>query len=320
MTMTRTGALILSLLAATGCASENNTVCTRDTDCPAGHACADGRCLPRFDTGQVQLDMAPPDAGVDQHYVYPDGTGPDGGCVPNLDDKVQFHEMTIAAIGTDAKVIKSEDVEIDLAGTDVGGTIQWDLTKVPGNPGTISVEPVPAWAAKDFPADAYASELMSGYGLFFKADLLGVFQKKQSALQLIGLVSKKKSHTNVRYDTALHMPRFPTGLGDQYTTKNVGKGYSTGYTEYNLPWVYDESYTIDVLTKGKLKLLEGLTLDALLMRVTHEVSYGAPLATNVAFMLVAECYGTLARIIAEKDPKDDLKAVKVERMWRLAAP
>jgi hypothetical protein len=318
--MTRQSALIVLSLLAAACASEEKTACTRDTDCPAGYACADGRCLPEVDTGQIQQDSAPPDAGTDQHFVYPDGTGPDGGCVPNLDDKVQFEEMTIAPIGVAASVIESEEVEVDLAGTDVGGTIHWDLTTVAGKPGTIAVEAVPAWAAQDFPADAYATELMSGYGLFFKADLLGVFQKKPSALQLIGLVSKKESHTNVVYDTALEMPRFPTGLGDHYTTTNVGTGYSTGYTEYNLPWVYDESYTIDVLTRGKLKLIDGLTLDALLVRVTHEVSCGVTLATNVAFMFVAECYGTVARIIADEDPGDELTAVKVERMWRLAAP
>ena len=127
-------------------------------------------------------------------------------------------------------------------------------------------------------------------------------------------------HTRIKHDSPLDMLRFPIGPGAQFSTD----ASATGYTDV-FPFVsYDERYTIDVLGSGKLKLLQGFTLDVLLIRARESV-YQAwnPWLGEVkttAFLFMAECYGTVARLIAKDDPGSALQAVEVKEMWRLAAP
>lgn len=311
--------LVLALLQAS-CSADQSATCTRDTDCPAGQVCSDGRCLPAMSNGPTPPDGAPtPDAGLDL-FVFPDA-GPGDGlqCPANNNGKIERDEM-LFSVPAKVAITTGQDMTVDLAGTSVNGETHWDLSNLGlDQSGTRAVVPVPPWAAADFPGATYASELTASYGVFSKANLLGVFRVTPSSLQMLGIVSDTQTHTKITYDSPLDMLRYPITAADSFKTDAHASGYSDIFPFLS----YDESYAIQVVARGKLKLLPGLTLDAVLVRVDQSV-YQAwvpllPSFSNTAFMFVAECYGTVAHVIAKSSPKS-LDKVEVDTMWRLAAP
>jgi len=317
--------LVLALGAvATGCTDDVGAACARPTDCPAGQTCADGDCVPRYpDAGRPDADpdLRPSRDLTPSADTLADGRSTDGGagCTPNNNGSVERDEI-IFAVPAEVSVTVAENVAVDLAGTQSGGTTTWDLTTLPEqSTRKVAVMPVPGWATPDFAEATYASELMPDYGVLTKTSLLGVFKVTPTALQLLGAVSDKAKHTRLSYGSPLDLLRFPIAKGDTFETSTSVTGYSELY-----PLVtYTERYAIDVLEQGRLALIPGLTLDTLLVRVTQAVSQAflpLPEVKTVAFIFVAECYGTVARIIAESDPGAALGKVQAKEAWRLAAP
>jgi hypothetical protein len=299
-----------------GCAAADDeaSYCVRDEQCGPGKLCADGRCfreLPAIDVAQAP-DRGP-DLGVDL-YVLPDGPVDDTTtCRGNSDGVVERNEL-LFIVPTSAKTIVVENVELNFSSS----LATWDLSQLTATKdGTLGLAPLPAWVdASDYPKDVHASELSSDYGVFSKARLLGVFQINEGAYQLHGLVSEEKSHTRITYDEPLAMLQFPLKVGQSFSSSAAATGYSDLF-----PVVYfNERYDVSVIDRHPVKIHPKLTLDALLLRVEHTVSQPlAPLFTqrHVAFLLIAECYGTVARILTKRDPKD-LSQIEVESMWRIA--
>ena len=311
--------LALALLHA-GCSADETTSCTRDTDCPAGQLCSDGRCLLAMPDGPAPPDgAAAPDVEPDL-FVFPDA-GPGDGlqCPANSNGKIEREEM-LFSVPAQVAIATGQDMTVDLAGTSVNGVTHWDLSGLKlDQAATKAVVPVPSWAAADFPDATYASELTADYGVFSKTNLLGVFKVTPSSLQMLGMVSESQTHTRIAYDSPLDMLRYPITAPDSFETEAHASGYSDIFPFLS----YDESYTIQAVDEGKLKLFPGLTLDVVLVRADQSV-YQAwvpllPSFSNAAFMFVAECYGTVAHVIAKSSPKS-LDKVEVDTMWRLAAP
>jgi hypothetical protein len=311
-------------LAFVGC-SEDAGLCVRASDCPSGQICADGICTPEGKTDGPSSDGVADlrlDAGSEAwipDYATLDG---DAGqvCTPNNNGKVERQEM-VFSVPSKVTVTLGTNLVVDLAGTQVGGVTSWDLSGAATDDKDVEmkVEALPTWTASKFPGATYASRMTANFGFFTKVDLLGVFQVTPTALQLMGAVSDKSNHTRVTYSKPLDALRFPVVKGDSYKTS----ASMTGFSDYTIPVANTESYEIDVLDSGKLKLLSGLTLDALLVRVRQEVWLTLnPLmkTKTTVFLFVSECYGTVARVIADKDPGTALDKVTAKERWKLAAP
>ncbi len=316
-------ALLALGLLGYGCA-EPGTLCVRDAQCPQGQVCGDGVCSPRGLTDGAAGEGTPggPDSAPDTwrpDYTLARQDG-QGACTPDNDGQVARDEL-LFAVPSAVRVTLGTGLTLDLQGVQRGGVTYWDL-----NPGAaddhavqMAVQAVPAWTAASFPQATYASQLTADFGTFTRVDLLGVFQVTATALQLQGAVSDKANHTRVTYDRPLVALRFPVRVGDSYSSQAA----MSGFTDYAVPVMNTERYEVQVLQRGRLRLLFGLTIDALLVRVRQQLTPTLnPLlkSRTTVFFFVAECYGIVARVVAAADPGAALAAVKAEQRWKLASP
>lgn len=320
--------LLLAALAGTtpGCNGAQE-MCTRDSQCPAGQACADGVCSPKLLGDSTLPDGAGRDMGTDllaDQVIFPDQAPSDGdagfNCTANNNGKIERQEM-VFQVPSKVKVTSGGGIVLNLLGQGSAGKRLWDLTTVAADDKTrwLEVETVPTWAASSFKTATYASRLMSNYGFITKTDLMGVFQVKAKALLMVGGVSTTANHTRFTYDTPLQTLRFPVAVGDSFvTSSNIN-----GFTVFTVPMWMHEKYQVKVLDRGKVKLLPNFTLDALLVSVQQEAYPVANpfLKTQThVFIFLAECYGVISRVVADGDPGANLQKVKVKERWRLAAP
>lgn len=315
-------ALLLALLLG-GC-DPRSPRCTRSEQCGPGEVCADGICAPLF-----PLDQGTPDRGSEAGATEagpdrgpePDRGGRDGGaCVPNQNGVLERGELPLTVPGSLA-VVRGGDLVLDLQGGGTPGARRWDLSKAAANDKneTMKVLAVPGWAAGSFPGASYASRLMEGYGLWVKVDLLGVFRLSQRALSLQGAISDKANHTRMVYSAPLDTLRFPVTVGQSFSSEAT----VAGTTDYAVAVWLRERYTVDVLDRGQLTLGPTFTLPALLVRLRQSAyPLANPLlkSTTTAFLFLAECYGTVAHVVAKSDPGQNLASVQVKERWTLALP
>ncbi len=318
--------LVTMVIVVAGC-SDDQQLCIRDSQCPTGHACADGVCSPKLIQDTRPSDTHPLDLGVDQRedqYIFTDLGAPDGdgavACAGNSNGKIERKEM-IFSVPAQVKVVRGgSGLVLNLQGGGSAGKRLWDLTPAAKDDKTewLKVEDVPKWAAGSFKTATYASVLMGDYGFISKTALLGVFQVKSNALVMVGGVSAKENHTKFTYTTPLETIRFPVGVGDSYTTSsNIN-----GYTVFTVPMWMHEKYHVKVLDRGKVRLLPSFSLDALLVSVKQEAYPVANpfLKTRTeVYILMAECYGVIARVVVD-GAASDLTKVKAKERWRLAGP
>ncbi len=305
---------LLLTLALCACGSEPTGRCTRDTDCAPGQRCADAVCTPvvKTDTG-LPADRGPLPADHRAAEASPADRGPAGDgplCSANKDDKVERSEMPIA-VGGKIHYSVGTGLVVDLKGKPVSGRTQWDLTAAASDDHPVVSEllPVPSWAASAYPGATYAALLDESYGSY------GVFRATPTALQLIGVVSLDADKIKLSYTKPVDMFRFPIAPKDSYVTDASVSGWMNYLYIYNL-----EEYAVDVLAAGDL-VLPKLTLPVVLVKVkVSQTPYANPFlgTTRHLFMFVSECYGIVAQIVADGDPKDALEAVKTKERKRLS--
>ena len=304
----------LILLMCVGCDSQPTAQCARDTDCPAGQRCADAICSPvvKADTGPLaDRGPTPADWRATEAAAFPDLSGKDGGqCPANHDDKIDRAEMPIA-VGAKIHYSVGSGIVVDLKGKLVSGRTQWDLTAPASDDHPVVSEllAVPAWASSTYPGATYSALLDESYGSY------GVFKATPSALQLIGVVSKDADKIKLSYSKPIEMLRFPITPSDSFVTDATVTGWMNLLYIWNL-----ETYTVDVLAAGDL-VLPKLTLPAVLVRVKIEqtpVQNPFLATTRHLFMFISGCYGIVAQIVADEDPKDKLEAVKAKERRRLS--
>ena len=318
-------ALVAALLTVVAC-SDDQQLCTRNSQCPTGQACADGVCSPTLRQDTRPPDVLSPDQGADQRVdqlVFPDQGPPDGDgaitCAGNNNGKIERNEM-VFSVPAQVKVLKGSGLVLNMLGSGAAGKRLWDLTPAAKDDKNewLKVEAVPKWATGSFKTATYASRLMGDYGFITKTDLLGVFQVKPNALVMVGGVSSTENHTKFTYKTPLETIRFPVGVGDSYSTGSD----INGYTVFTVPMWMHEKYHVKVLDRGKVKLLPSFSLDALLVSVKQEAYPVANpfLKTKTeVFIFMAECYGVIARVVVD-GAATDLTKVKAKERWRLAGP
>lgn len=313
-----TGLLSWLLLLLAACDPEPE-LCTLHSQCPPGQLCADGRCTPT-----VQQDAAPGDRGPHQERLAADlggdGTADGGGlpeigadgpisCQPDNDDQVARSEM-VFALGVEVPYTVGGGITVDLRGVQTGGRTLWDLSAAApdDHQETSALQALPGWAGPSFPGATYMSLLDHDLGTY------GVFAATPDALQLLGVISEQPDQTRLEYSAPVDLLRFPvTSLGAYQTEADV-----TGTLNWMPLWLH-EAYSVTVLGAGDLQLPQ-LRLPVLLVQVKVVQTPVNPLlaTTRVTFMFVAECYGVVARVVAEGDPDDQLEAVLAAERRRLA--
>lgn len=316
------GAALVILLVTPGC-QEDGAQCVRDQDCTGGQVCADGVC-----SVVMGQDSAPQEAGAE---LGPDATlaldltpadgGDSGGvCPANQDGKIQRAEM-LFTVPSQVTVTLGTGLTVDLKGAQVAGKTVWDLTAAASDDKAtaMKIEALSGWAASHFAGATYASALSANFGFFTKTDLVGMFKVTPTALRLMGAASTKANHTRFTYTTPLDTVRFPMAEGTSYVTQSEVKGTM----EYAVPVWLQEKYTVTVLKRGSLKLYANFALDTLLVSVKQEVANKInPLlkSQTQVYLFMAECYGVVARVIAQDATVKDLSKVKAKERWKLSAP
>lgn len=320
--MVRVASVLLLAVAASGCTSASGA-CRWERDCPAGQTCADGVCTPvvvQPDRGPRDLsaiDTAPPDSSPAESRP-PDARAGDGAlCAPNGNGELERDEL-LFLIPSSVDYTVGSQVAVDLEGTEVGGVTQWDLTAdaTDDHVEAMTLDPVPAWAAAGFPQDpgVYSSLLNKGY------DTYGIFQATDSELRLLGAISGDEDYGSATYAEPVTLLRFPLTVNDSYSTQTTATGAWGFAPLYNV-----ETHSVDVIARGAVKLPKMLPMDVLLVReVAEQYPYANPLLkrTYTVFLFMAECYGTVARVVVDGDPGDALKleAAAVQERWRLTSP
>jgi hypothetical protein len=303
----------LLIVVLAGCEGEPGAGrCTRDTDCPSGQRCADAVCTPvvKVDTGPL-ADLAPARERLAEAAPPADLLAADGGlCQGNHDDKIDRAEMPIA-VGAKIHYSVGSGLVVDLKGKVVAGKTVWDLTAAASDDHPVVSEllAVPGWATASYPGATYSALLDESYGSY------GVFKATPSALQLIGVVSQTADKIKLSYSKPIDMLRFPVTPGDSFTTDATVTGWMNLLYLWNL-----ESYEVEVLSAGDL-VLPKLTLPVVLVRVKVEqtpVQNPFLASSRHLFMFVSECYGIVAQIVADGDPKDKLEAVATKERRRLS--
>jgi len=308
-------AFCLLCLTALGC-SETSDSCTLASDCPAGQTCSDGRCLPvlKGDAGRPDgelPDSSPPgDSVFDDGPVWPDTGTPDGGCTGNHNGKIERDELLVV-VPASLTYTMGTGITLDLSGGSAATPV-WDLTAAAADdaPEVMKLDPVPAWAASDFPSATYVSLIDKDMETY------GVYNVTQTRMELLGAISGKQDYGSISYSTPVELLRFPVQGPDSYSTDTYGTGFWGIAMINNL-----ESYDVEVIGSGTLKLPK-LSLDTVLVRIeVTQYPYWNPFlqSTSTLFLFLSECYGTVARVVVDGVPSD-LSQVQADERWRLATP
>jgi hypothetical protein len=283
------------VLACAACAAGTTSTCRIGADCASGACRSDGTCT----------DTPPGDGGVGDGAPIPDDTGtptgdgsasdaPVTGCAGNKDGAITREETPLAA-GLRATYRVATGVPINTAGTtNPDGTRHWDFSGVLTGDHTLVIEtvaPTGQWFAADFAGATYTVRLSD------KADLLGVFELTPSALLLRGVVSPADgagTRTKLKYAPVASTLTFPMQKGSTWTTSSVVSGEAKGiYPSYTEATTYDVDASGDLVTP--LGTYSVLRIKATL---TRGVTGFPPSTTVHSFAFVAECAGTVARVVS----------------------
>jgi len=296
-------AVLIAGIALAGCADSGTPQCAVGADCASGACRADGTCVP------VDGDAGPPADGAvdDMGDVRPDGAtigdadvsdaAPiDGGgvCVPTRDGIIQREEIPLRA-GLRATFRVATDVDFDTAGEALDGDRRrWDLSGPFTGDADVLVEtkdPTGEWYADGFPGATYVTRLTT------EADLLGVFEVKPAALELMGVVSPDDGfdRTRLTNDPAVPALRFPLELGDTWSTDASVSGLASGVVS-----AYSEDYESEVDRAGELITPFG-TFEVLRVRTELTRTVGLLTTRIVSFAFVSECFGTVATLRGNDD-------------------
>ncbi len=290
-------------LVLVGCADSGTPECAVGADCASGACRADGTCVP-FD-----VDASLPDGAMsgDLGTDVPDGSATDGGiadgqtpvdggglCVPSRDGIIQREEVPLRA-GLRATFRVATDVAFDTAGEALDGDRRrWDMSGAfEGDADTLveTKDPSGEWYAEDFPGATYVTRLSAD------ADLLGVFEVKPTALELMGVVSPADGfdRTRLTNDPAVPALRFPLELGDSWSTDASVSGLASGVVS-----AYSEDYASEVDRAGELITPFG-TFEVLRVRTELTRTVGLLTTRIVSFAFVSECFGTVATVRGNDD-------------------
>lgn len=247
-----------------------------------------------------------------------DAGGPSvGSCVPNLDGRIDAHELQ-AAIGIPAGFrvsAKGAARKVDIAGgIDSQGHRTWDWSASAASDqqaAFTAVLPAKRWYAQQFATGQFAVAMDAG------GAVEAVYRQDQEALWLLGIASTDPApasgKTLLVYTQPVALYRFPLQAGGQWTS--VGK--IQGGVLYGLPYAGTDTYVTQVDGAGVLELPDLTLTQAHRVRTAVTVVPIVGKATSrkqVSFLF--ECLGEVARATSQPDEKeaDFTTAAEVRRL------
>jgi hypothetical protein len=254
---------------------------------------------------------------VPDRAVYDGGGQPPLECVPNLDGRIDAHELQ-AALGVPATYLvspKGEERAVDVVGTvDGAGKRVWDW-KADAPTDQIAVLTASAlagkWYAASFPGGQFVTALDAG------GTLEAVYVHDDQALWLLGFASAAEAPTEgktlVVYNQPVALYRFPLQVGGTWASA----GTVQNATIRGLPYAGRDTYEVSVDAAGTIHLPDVTFAQALRTRtrITSEPAVGASVSRRqVSFLF--ECFGEVARAQSRDDESavDFTTAVEVRRL------
>ncbi|MDB4998706.1 MAG: hypothetical protein JWM74_6138, partial [Myxococcaceae bacterium] len=189
---------------------------------------------------------------------------------------------------------------INTAGTtNPDGTRHWDFSGALTGDHTLVIETVALtgqWFAPDFSGATYTVRLSDS------KDLLGVFELTPSALLLRGVVSPADgatTRTKVTYSPTASTLTFPMQKGSTWSTSSTVSGQASGFFT-----TYTEATTYNVDAAGDLVTPLG-TYSVLRIKAVLTRTVGGFATTVRTYAFVAECAGTVARVISNDNESQE---------------
>jgi hypothetical protein len=310
-------AFALGACSASGVASRE---CNSAKDCASGVCRDDGTCTAAGGGAAGTTGAAAGSAGASGGGdAGASGAATGGGgaagsssvtCTPNQDGTITRAETPLGA-GLSAKFRIAPNVTLSTAGVkQADGSAAWDFSPTVPQDHDALLEALPlagAWYAAQFPGASYAMRLSDAQ------DLLGVFEITGSSLLLRGVVSPTSgaSQTELVYSPPATVLQFPLKMGASWTTQSTVSGTLSG-----IPATYFESYQEKVDQHGLVKVPFG-TFPVLRISVVLTQTVGALLTVRRSYLFSTECFGTIAKMIAQ-DNEASPEFSNVKELSRLA--
>lgn len=286
------------LWALAGCDAQSKG-CRADSECGGG-ACVSGECRP------IVIGSGGADAGANQDGgmtsnedmtpVLPDGWSPDAlaaACNFNGDGQIDRGELPamVGLGGLFAVNAPNSTVTVNLA-------TPWDFSAaVPSERKVFDqlIAPSGQWWSADFAGADFAQRIDDGQ------QLLGIYKMTPTSMQLLGVVSDQSGaqQTELKYATPVDVVRFPLKMGSAWTSESDVSGTTVGVATYA-----HEKHDFSVVARGNVKLPAG-NFDTLRLRMQLTQTVGFYSTTQITYLHIAECYGSVARIRSGQDPMAD---------------
>ena len=272
------------LLPLTACGTDPAGQCQIAADCASGSCGADGQC---------NTD-SPLDAGADADPSDFDAAL--SACGSVVDGIITHDELPLAP-GKMANFRIATGADFDTAGTEIAGSLTWDLDRPLANDVDTAVllsATTSAWYAASFPGASYASQLNQS------SDLLGVFRLEAGGLFLLGVVSPEGgfTRTELSYSPPVLLMPLPLTEGDTWNTEATVSGLASGVVSG-----YTESYTGFADKSGTLVSPYG-AFRVLRSRMELTRTIGLLVTTTRQYSFVAECAGIVASIVSQDNEQD----------------
>lgn len=225
----------------------------------------------------------------------------DGFCQPQ-GDGVMRRDRYPVDVGQGAPFQFSFDVAVDTAGDDSEGTRTWDFSADGGDDDrteTIRLEdPQEHWFGDVFEEATYATKLSGDPDV----EEFGLFAIDDQGLFLLGVASADDGYyrTELTYDPPVTILEFPFEEGDSWSTETDATG-SFGGNHFHS---HEESYATTVDAKGQVLTPYG-SFEALRVNTMMDRGYWGAFGWTTAevrtYAFVAECFGTVARVVSAED-------------------
>ncbi|MEM9189938.1 MAG: hypothetical protein AAGF12_12220 [Myxococcota bacterium] len=310
----------MALLAASfsgACANDGlSAECRFGSDCASGVCGPNGLCVvpdasasdASVDgSGDATSDRAVPDAALDANAdVAPDAVV---GCVPMGDGEIRRDETPLEATFS-PRIVVAEDVGVDNVGASrPDGSRTWDLTGPFAGEQEVNLQRMPvagAWFGESFPTATYAAPLLSG------SNLLGVFEARDDALLLLGVVSPDDGFLRTELENSPPVPvlQFPMSVGTRWTADTTVTGLLNGVIS-----TYTESYEFVADAQGALSTPAG-SFDVLRLRTTlTRLALVSTVSRRLTYL--AECEGQVGQVVSRDNETDD-DFTRASELWRRA--
>ncbi len=227
-------------------------------------------------------------------------------CAPNLDGKLEAHELTPATDTPVQYLINpvGRDRTVDLVGRMEGArrVFRFDVDFADDQALTLTATKLAGkWYSASFPTGEFVTAIDAA------GTTEGIYRHDDTALFLLGLASKSESgpdgKTLLVYAEPVAVVRFPLTVGMRW----VAVGNVTGGTVRGLPYAGRDTYEVEDDAAGKL-VLHDFTFEQVhrvRTRVTVAPSAGATV-TRRQVSFFAECFGEVVHVVSkDNEPNPD---------------